>query len=65
MGIPEMEAKRYEGKIKGGNLLNSVHTEDSDARKRVEAIFKAEQAEDISSTSEATVPAKKELRPSL
>ena len=27
MGIPEIEAKRYEGKIKGGNLLVSVHTE--------------------------------------
>src|SRR5215204_728718 len=27
MGIPEIEAKRYEGKIRGGNLLISVHTE--------------------------------------
>lgn len=65
MGIPEMEAKRYEGKIKGGNVLISVHTETSDERKRVVAIFEAAHAEDISSTSEATVPAAKESRPSM
>src|ERR1035441_3589468 len=29
LGIPEIEAKRYEGKVKAGNLLISVHTEDS------------------------------------
>lgn len=65
MGIPEIEAKRYEGKIKGGNLLISVHTEDSDAKSRVEAIFKRAQAEDICSTTEATVPAVKETRASM
>jgi hypothetical protein len=56
MGIPEIEAKRYEGKIKGGNLLISVHTADGEARKRAEAIFKKGKAEDISTTSEASVP---------
>lgn len=65
MGIPEIEAKRYEGKIKSGNLLISVHTETSGDKKRVEAIFKAAQAEDICSTSEATVPAAKESRPGV
>jgi hypothetical protein len=34
MGIPEYEAKRYEGKVKGGNIILSVHTEDSDERDR-------------------------------
>src|ERR1700694_1964291 len=29
MGIPEYEAKRYEGKVKDGNILMSVHTDDS------------------------------------
>ncbi len=63
MGIPEMEAKRYEGKIKGGNLLISVHTESSEAKKVVEAIFEAAHAEDICSTGEVAVPAaKKEKR---
>jgi len=56
MGIPEIEAKRYEGKIKGGNLLISVHTENGDEQKRAEQIFKAARADDISSTSEASVP---------
>ncbi len=63
MGIPEIEAKRYEGKIKGGNILISVHAESSDAVKRAEDIFKAERAEDICSTSEASVPKAKESRP--
>jgi hypothetical protein len=56
MGIPEIEAKRYEGKIKGGNLLISVHTENSEAASRVESIFKGAEAEDICSTTEASVP---------
>jgi uncharacterized protein YcfJ len=63
MGIPEVEAKRYEGKVKGGNLLISVHTETSDEQKRAETIFKTARAEDICSTSEASVPKAKESRP--
>src|SRR4029077_15838939 len=39
MGIPEYEAKQYEGKIKAGNILISVHTEDSAERDRAKAIF--------------------------
>jgi len=34
MGIPEFEAKQYEEKIKDGNILMSVHTEDSKERER-------------------------------
>ena len=55
MGIPEYEAKRYEGKIKEGNLLISVHTEDSTERARAKAIFEQAGAEDISYTEEARV----------
>ena len=65
MGIPEIEAKRYEGKIKGGNILISVHTETSDDQRQAEAIFKTAHAQDICSTSEATVPKAKEVRPSV
>ena len=64
MGIPEIEAKRYEGKIKGGNVLISTHTETTDARKRAEAIYRAAHAEDICSTSEAGVPRAMESQPS-
>jgi hypothetical protein len=55
LGIPEYEAKRYEGKIKSGNVLISVHTDDSGERSRAEDIFENAGAEDISSTSEASV----------
>jgi hypothetical protein len=62
MGIPEIEAKRYEGKLKGGNLLISVHSENGAEQKRAEAIFKAARADDICSTSESSVPGTKESR---
>jgi len=50
LGIPEYEAKRYEGKIRKGNILISVHTEDSNEASRVKEIFEQNNAEDISST---------------
>ena len=53
MGIPEIEAKQYEGKVKGGNILMSVHTDDSDQRKRAKEIFERNRAEDISTMGEA------------
>lgn len=55
LGIPEYEAKQYEGKIKGGNILISVHTDDADEVERVEEIYKSAGAEDISSVREAAV----------
>ena len=61
LGIPEYEAKQYEGKIKGGNILISVHTEDGDERDEAEQIFKNAGAHDISYTGESSVP-KKERR---
>jgi hypothetical protein len=65
MGIPEIEAKRYEGKIKGGNLLISVHTESSDEQKRAEEIFKAAKADDVCATTEASVPNGKDSRATI
>jgi hypothetical protein len=53
LGIPEFEAKRYEEKIRSGNILISVHTEDSDERSRAKDIFKDSGADDISSSAEA------------
>ncbi|MDD5320567.1 MAG: hypothetical protein PHD43_08165 [Methylococcales bacterium] len=55
LGIPEYEAKRYEGKIKGGSALLSVHTESSEAIDKAKEIFEQAHAEDISSTGEASV----------
>jgi hypothetical protein len=55
MGIPEYEAKRYEGAVKSGRILISVHSEDSDETKRAKEILERNGAEDISSTGEAGV----------
>jgi hypothetical protein len=55
LGIPEYEAKLYEGKIKGGSALISVHTDSSEERTTVKEIFEQSHAEDISSTGEAGV----------
>lgn len=58
LGIPEYEAKRYEGKIKDGGILISVHAESSDEIRRAKEIYEAAGAKDISSTGEASVPSK-------
>jgi hypothetical protein len=56
LGFPELEAKRYEGKIKAGNILLSVHTEDSEEIKVAEKIFKDCGASDICTTGESAAP---------
>jgi tetrahydromethanopterin S-methyltransferase subunit C len=56
MGIPEVEAKQYEGKIKGGNILISVHAESGDDRTRAKKILEQSGATDVTSVSEESVP---------
>ena len=56
LGIPEVEAKIYDRKLREGNFLISVHAADGDWKDRAEKIFKEEGAEDISSTGMAKVP---------
>lgn len=63
MGIPEYEAKRYEGKIKEGNILISVHSENSDERDRAKDIFERAGAHDIAYTEEEGVPDEDKPRP--
>jgi hypothetical protein len=55
LGIPEYEAKRYEGKVKEGHILISVHTENRTERTRAREIFEQLGAEDVADTSEARV----------
>ena len=57
LGIPEIEAKIYEEKLKSGNYLVSVHAHDGKEEDRAKEIYKAENAENISTTSQAAVPA--------
>ncbi|MES2307991.1 MAG: hypothetical protein V4507_03950 [Verrucomicrobiota bacterium] len=56
LGIPEFEAKRYEGKIKDGNILISLHTDSSAEVKKAKEIFERHNAEDICTTGEACTP---------
>ena len=52
MGVPEYVAIRYEGFIKEGGILLSVHTANADLIKKAKTILKETGAEDISSTGE-------------
>lgn len=67
MGIPEIEAKRYDGKIRNGNILISVHAQGDQAIDRVKEIFRHAGAEDISSTGESSAPtgAPKRVEPAI
>lgn len=58
MGIPEYEARQFEGKLKGGRCLMSVHTESQDEVNQVKKIYEQAAAEDISTSSEASVAAR-------
>jgi hypothetical protein len=52
MGIPEYEAKRYEGMIKEGGILVSVHCDNSDWVKRAKQLLENTGASDIASAGE-------------
>lgn len=54
MGIPEYEAKRYEGLIKNGGILLSVHTGSSDMIEKAKLILEQTEAKDIASTDEVS-----------
>jgi hypothetical protein len=52
MGIPEYEAKRYEGIVNKGGILLSVHSDNSEWTSKAKRILEATGADDISSTGE-------------
>lgn len=52
LGIPEYEAKRYEGMVKNGGILLSVHAGSPEAVKRAKIALEQSGAKDINSTSE-------------
>ncbi len=54
MGIPEYEAKMYEGKVRDGNILLAVNCTDGEQVKVAETLFKAANASDIHSVNEAS-----------
>jgi hypothetical protein len=63
MGIPEYEAKRYEGRVKEGGILLSVHSDSSDWTKKAKEILERTGAQDISSSGEASADFSKTDRP--
>ena len=62
MGIPEYEAKRYEGRLREGRILVAVHAEDSAEVKRAKEIFERAGAEDIATAGEEKVKEKETYR---
>ena len=56
MGIPEYEAKRYEGRVKNGGTLLSVHCDTAGQISRAKDLLKSSGAEDIASTGESASP---------
>lgn len=63
MGIPEYEAKRYEGRVRDGGILLSVHCDSSEWRDRAKDILKRTGGQDVSSTGEASADFDKSDKP--
>jgi hypothetical protein len=63
MGIPEYEAKRYEGRVKEGGILLSVHCDDSNWVKRAKDVLERTGAQDVSSTGESSADFQKTDKP--
>jgi hypothetical protein len=59
LGMPEFEAKRYEGRMNKGGILLSVHCDTSEEIKRAKQVLEATRAEDVSSTGESSSDAPK------
>ena len=57
-GIPEYEAKRYEGRIKDGGILLSVHCDNSEWTKKAKDILKRTGADDVASAGEGSADTK-------
>jgi hypothetical protein len=62
LGIPEYEAKRYEGRLQKGGILASVHCDTSEEIDRAKEVLKQTGAEDVATTSETSVGIKAEGR---
>ena len=58
VGIPEYEAKRYEGRLLKGGILVAVHCETPEEIKRAKGLLEVTGAEDIASSAEASVDRK-------
>jgi hypothetical protein len=62
-GIPEYEAQRYEGRVRDGGILVSVHCDNDDWVKRAKEVLKNSGGEDLSSSKEAKADYAKSDKP--
>lgn len=58
LGLPEYEAKRYEGRLQKGGILLSVHCDSGEAIDRTKHIMERTGAEDVSVISESSTGSK-------
>ena len=65
LGMPEFEAKRYEGMVREGHVLISVHCDSSEWVKRAKGVLENLGAQDISSTGEAAADYAKSDQPKV
>jgi len=63
LGIPEYEAKRYEGRVKSGGILLSVHSDNSDWTRKAKDVLERTGAQDVASTGEANADFMKTDKP--
>lgn len=63
LGIPEYEAKRYEGRIKEGGILLSVHSDNSEWTNKAKEVLERTGAQDIASAGEARADFQKSDKP--
>ncbi len=61
-GIPEYEAKRFEGRLAKGGVLVSVHCGKADEVSQAEVLMERTGGEDISVSTEKRPPARQEPR---
>jgi hypothetical protein len=63
LGIPEYEAKRYEGRVKEGGILLSVHSDNSEWTRKAKDVLERTGAQDIASAGEASADFQKSDKP--
>jgi len=63
LGIPEYEAKRYEGRIKDGGILLSAHCDDGNWAKKAKLVLERTGAQDVASAGEAPADWQKSDKP--
>ncbi|MBL8718564.1 MAG: hypothetical protein JNL79_21465 [Myxococcales bacterium] len=62
LGVPELEARRYEKRVRGGHVLLSVHTDSVEDLEHLKTLFETELADDVCATSDPIAPARKDAR---